>query len=180
MVGIVLLGIFVLLLAFGAPIAVCLGMSSVGAILVQGAGKPLDAIMSVLPRLCSSASSKFVLLAIPFFILSGNVMEKAGISGRLINLAEKCLGHIRGGMAMVCVVVSCFFAAISGSGPATVAALGLIMIPALKKAGYSPAFACVSAFVSGAAVVPLPAHPARLPATITAANATANLFFIFL
>lgn len=98
MVGIVLLGIFVLLLAFGAPIAVCLGMSSVGAILVQGAGKPLDAIMSVLPRLCSSASSKFVLLAIPFFILSGNVMEKAGISGRLINLAEKCLGHIRGGM----------------------------------------------------------------------------------
>lgn len=101
MVGIVLLGIFVLLLAFGAPIAVCLGMSSVGAILVQGAGKPLDAIMSVLPRLCSSASSKFVLLAIPFFILSGNVMEKAGISGRLINLAEKCLGHIRGGMAVI-------------------------------------------------------------------------------
>ena len=116
MVGIVLLGVFVLLLALGAPIAVCLGMSSVSAILVQGAGKPLEAIMSVLPRLCSSASSKFVLLAIPFFILSGNVMEKAGISGRLINLAEKCLGHIRGGMAMVCVVVSCFFAAISGSG----------------------------------------------------------------
>lgn len=53
MVGIVLLGIFVVLLVFGAPIAVCLGMSSVGAILAQGAGKPLDAIMSVLPRLCS-------------------------------------------------------------------------------------------------------------------------------
>lgn len=97
MTGIVLLGLFVLLLVFGAPIAVCLGMSSVAAILVQGAGKPVDAIMSVLPRLCSSASSKFVLLAIPFFILSGNVMEKAGISGRLINLAEKCLGHIKGG-----------------------------------------------------------------------------------
>lgn len=129
MVGIVLLGVFVVLLVFGAPIAVCLGMSSVGAILAQGAGKPLDAIMSVLPRLCSSASSKFVLLAIPFFILSGNVMEKAGISGRLINLAEKCLGHIRGGMAMVCVVVSCFFAAISGSGPATVAAVGLFTPP---------------------------------------------------
>ena len=142
MVGIVLLGVFVLLLALGAPIAVCLGMSSVSAILVQGAGKPLEAIMSVLPRLCSSASSKFVLLAIPFFILSGNVMEKAGISGRLINLAEKCLGHIRGGMAMVCVVVSCFFAAISGSGPATVAALGLIMIPALVKAGYPASFSC--------------------------------------
>ena len=154
MVGIVLLGVFVLLLAFGAPIAVCLGMSSVGAILVQGAGKPLDAIMSVLPRLCSSASSKFVLLAIPFFILSGNVMEKAGISGRLINLAEKCLGHIRGGMAMVCVVVSCFFAAISGSGPATVAALGLILIPGMARAGYDKAFAAATVSVtSGLAIV---------------------------
>ena len=149
MVGIVLLGIFVLLLAFGAPIAVCLGMSSVGAILVQGAGKPLDAIMSVLPRLCSSASSKFVLLAIPFFILSGNVMEKAGISGRLINLAEKCLGHIRGGMAMVCVVVS-------GSGPATVAALGLIMIPALVKAGYPASFSCALMAAGGAIGVVIP------------------------
>lgn len=156
MVGIVLLGIFVILLALGAPIAVCLGMSSVGAILVQGAGKPVEAIMSVLPRLCSSASSKFVLLAIPFFILSGNVMEKAGISGRLIRLAEKCLGHIKGGMAIVCVVVSCFFAAISGSGPATVAALGLIMIPAMVKAGYSAAYSCALMAAGGAIGVVIP------------------------
>lgn len=156
MVGIVLLGIFVVLMLFGAPIAVCLGLSSLGAILVQGAGKPLDALMSVLPRLCSSASSKFVLLAIPFFILSGNVMEKAGISGRLINLAEKCLGHVRGGMAMVCVVVSCFFAAISGSGPATVAALGLIMIPALVKAGYPASISCALMAAGGAIGVVIP------------------------
>ncbi len=156
MVGLVLLGIFVFLLAFGAPIAVCLGMSSVGAILVQGAGKPIEAVMSVLPRLCSSASSKFVLLAIPFFILSGNVMEKAGISGRLIDLAEKCLGHIKGGMAIVCVVVSCFFAAISGSGPATVAALGLIMIPALVKAGYKASYACALMAAGGAIGVVIP------------------------
>lgn len=156
MVGIILLGVFLLLLILGAPIAICLGMSSVGAILVQGAGKPLDAIMSVLPRLCSSASSKFVLLAIPFFILSGNVMEKAGISGRLINLAEKCLGHIKGGVAIVCVVVSCFFAAISGSGPATVAALGLIMIPALVKAGYPAAFSCALMAAGGAIGVVIP------------------------
>lgn len=156
MVGLTLLGIFVVLLALGAPIAICLGMSSVAAILVQGAGKPLEAIMSVLPRLCSSASSKFVLLAIPFFILSGNVMEKAGISGRLINLAERCLGHIKGGMAIVCVVVSCFFAAISGSGPATVAALGLIMIPALVKAGYPAAFSCALMAAGGAIGVVIP------------------------
>ena len=128
MIGLVLLGIFILLLVLGAPIAICLGMSS----------------------------SKFVLLAIPFFILSGNVMEKAGISGRLINLAEKCLGHIKGGMAIVCVVVSCFFAAISGSGPATVAALGLIMIPALVKAGYPAAFSCALMAAGGAIGVVIP------------------------
>ncbi|MCQ2508597.1 MAG: TRAP transporter large permease [Dorea sp.] len=156
MVGIALLGVFVFLLIIGTPIAICLGMSSVVAILLQGMGKPLTAIMSVLPRLCSSASSKFVLLAIPFFILSGNVMEKAGISGRLINLAEKCLGHIKGGMAIVCVVVSCFFAAISGSGPATVAALGLIMIPALVKAGYPAHIACALMAAGGAIGVVIP------------------------
>ena len=131
-------------------------MSSVAAMLVQGAGKPIVAVMSVLPRICSASSSKFVLLAIPFFIISGNVMEKAGISGRLINLAEKCLGHIKGGMAMVCIVVSCFFAAISGSGPATVAALGLIMIPALVKAGYPAAFSCALMAAGGAIGVVIP------------------------
>ena len=155
MAGVILLGVFVVLLICGAPIAVCLGMSSVAAMLVQGAGKPIVAVMSVLPRICSASSSKFVLLAIPFFIISGNVMEKAGISGRLINLAEKCLGHIKGGMAMVCIVVSCFFAAISGSGPATVAALGLIMIPALVKAGYPAAFSC-ALMAAGAIGVVIP------------------------
>ena len=156
MAGAILLGVFVVLLICGAPIAVCLGMSSVAAMLVQGAGKPIVAVMSVLPRICSASSSKFVLLAIPFFIISGNVMEKAGISGRLINLAEKCLGHIKGGMAMVCIVVSCFFAAISGSGPATVAALGLIMIPALVKAGYPAAFSCALMAAGGAIGVVIP------------------------
>ena len=156
MAGVILLGVFVVLLLCGAPIAVCLGMSSVAAMLVQGAGKPIVAVMSVLPRICSASSSKFVLLAIPFFIISGNVMEKAGISGRLINLAEKCLGHIKGGMAMVCIVVSCFFAAISGSGPATVAALGLIMIPALVKAGYPAAFSCALMAAGGAIGVVIP------------------------
>ena len=156
MTGIVLIVVFIALLVLGAPIAVCLGLSSVSAILVQGAGKPLVAIMSVLPRICAASSSKFVLLAIPFFIIAGNVMEKAGISGRLINLAEKCLGHIRGGMAIVCIVVSMFFAAISGSGPATVAALGLIMIPALVKAGYPAYFSCALMAAGGAIGVVIP------------------------
>ena len=156
MVGIVLLGIFVLLLAFGAPIAVCLGMSSVGAILVQGAGKPLDAIMSVLPRLCSSASSKFVLLAIPFFILAGNIMDVSGISVRLINFFNSLVGHTKHGTAMVCVIVACFFAAISGSGPATVAALGGILIPAMSKSGYEKDTSAALMSTAGAIGIVIP------------------------
>ena len=156
MVAAVLFLVFAVLLAIGAPIAVCLGASSVLAMIAQGAGRPLDIIMSSLPRLVSSSTSKFVLLAIPFFILAGNIMEKAGISGKLIRLAEVCVGHLKGGLAIVCVIVSCFFAAISGSGPATVAALGLIMIPAMIKAGYKPAFAAALMGASGAIGVVIP------------------------
>lgn len=147
---------FAALLVIGTPIAVCLGCSSLITMLVQGAGKPLDAVMAALPRIVSASSSKFVLLAIPFFILGGNIMEKAGISRKLINLAEDCVGHIKGGVAIVCILVSCFFAAISGSGPATVAALGLIMIPAMIKAGYQPAFAASLMATGGAIGVIIP------------------------
>ena len=156
MVAAVLFITFAVLLLIGAPIAVCLGASSVISMIVQGAGRPLEAIMSSLPRLVSSSTSKFVLLAIPFFILGGNIMEKAGISQKLIRLAEVCVGHIRGGMAMVCVIVACFFAAISGSGPATVAALGLIIVPAMIKAGYKPAFAAALMAAAGAIGVIIP------------------------
>ncbi len=147
---------FALLLILGAPIAVCLGSSSVLAMLVEGAGRPLDTIMSSVPFLFSASSSKFVLLAIPFFILAGNIMEKAGISERLINLAEACVGHVKGGLAIVCVIVACFFAAISGSGPATVAALGLVLIPGMIKSGYSPAFSAALMGCAGAIGVIIP------------------------
>lgn len=156
MIAAVLFITFAVLLILGTPIAVCLGLSSVVTMIVQGAGRPLDAIMSSLPRLVSSSTSKFVLLAIPFFILAGNIMEKAGISRRLINLAEKCVGHIRGGVAIVCVVVACFFAAISGSGPATVAALGVILVPAMINAGYKPAFSAALMASAGAIGVVIP------------------------
>ena len=76
-------------------------------------------------------------------------MEKAGISGRLINLAEKCLGHIKGGMAIVCVVVSCFFAAISGSSVATTAAIGGLMYPEMVKRGYPESYAAAVQAIGG-------------------------------
>ena len=147
---------FAVLLFIGTPIAICLGISSMGAMILQGAGRPLDIVLGTLPQLVSAATSKFVLLAIPFFILGGNIMEKAGISQKLIALAQACVGHLRGGVAMVCVIVACFFAAISGSGPATVAALGLILIPAMIKVGYSPAFSAALMATAGAIGVVIP------------------------
>ena len=147
---------FAILLFLGAPIAVCLGSSSILAMLVQGAGHPISTIMSSLPRIFSASTSKFVLLAIPFFILAGNIMEKAGISERLIHLADTCVGHLKGGLAIVCVVVACFFAAISGSGPATVAALGLVLIPGMIKSGYNAPFSAALMGCAGAIGVIIP------------------------
>lgn len=147
---------FAVLLLIGTPIAICLGISSMVAMIIQGAGRPIDVVLGTLPQLVSASTSKFVLLAIPFFILGGNIMEKAGISQKLITLAQACVGHLRGGVAMVCVIVACFFAAISGSGPATVAALGLILIPAMIKVGYSPAFSAALMGAAGAIGVIIP------------------------
>ena len=156
MVAAVLFASFAVLLLIGAPIAVCLGISSVASMLVLGAGRPIDSVLGTISQLVSAATSKTVLLAIPFFILGGNIMDKSGISAKLIRLAETCVGHFRGGVAMVCVIVACFFAAISGSGPATVAALGLILIPALIKTGYKPAFSAALMAAAGAIGVIIP------------------------
>jgi C4-dicarboxylate transporter DctM subunit len=141
---------FVGLLLANVPIALSLGVSSIIAMLV--AGLPLD----LLPMTIYASIGKFTLLAIPFFILAGNTMEKAGISDKLIDLANKCVGHKKGGLAIVCVITSCFFAAISGSGPATVAALGVIVIPAMMKAGYGKVMPSALMAASGSIGVIIP------------------------
>lgn len=148
--AIILLGSFVLLLIFNVPIAVSLGLSSVITMLASGMS------FNAFPINYFAANCKFVLLAIPFFILAGNIMDYAGISGRLIDFARSLVGHKRGGMATVCVIVACFFAAISGSGPATVAALGAIMIPAMVKTGYANSSASGLMATAGAIGVIIP------------------------
>lgn len=131
MTAIVLIAVFCVIIIIGAPIGTGMTMSSIAALMSEDMG------LSMVPFNFYSASSKYLLLSIPFFILAGNIMEKAGISGKLIDFAQSLVGHIRGGLALVCVLVACFFAAISGSGPATVAALGGIIIPAMTSVGYS-------------------------------------------
>jgi len=104
-----------------------------------------------------SGISKFLLLAIPFFVLSGNIMAKAGISKRLIKFVNTCVGHRRGGIAIVCVIVACFFGAISGSGPATVAALGAVLIPAMvEEGGFSAPFSTAMMATSSSIAIVIP------------------------
>ena len=163
MINLILFGSFFVLLFLNVPICVSLGMSSIFAMLFSGDK------LSVVPTNVYSSMAKFLLLAIPFFVLSGNIMAKAGISTRLVQFIDDCIGHRRGGIAIVCVVVACFFGAISGSGPATVAALGIILIPAMiNRGGFSAAFSsAMMATASSIAIVIPPSIAFVVYASIT-------------
>jgi len=126
----VLFGSFFLLLFLNMPIAIALGLSTAVTLLI------FDLPIQSLPSTLYSSLTKFTLLAIPFFFLAGLILEKAGISRRLINLAQTLTGHFTGGLAIVAVLAATFFASISGSGPATMAAVGSLIIPAMMNAGY--------------------------------------------
>lgn len=136
MTYLIMFGVFFVLLFLGAPIALSLGLSSLLAILWNGAS------LNIVAASMYSGIAKYLLLSVPFFILSGDIMAKAGISEKLIAFIDALIGHVRGGIAVVCVIVACFFGAISGSGVATVAALGVTLIPAMiEREKFSDAFA---------------------------------------
>ncbi len=163
MINFILFGSFFILLLLNAPIAVSLGLSSVFA-MIFGHDK-----LSVMPTNVYNGMAKFLLLAIPFFVFSGNVMAEAGSSKRLVSFIDDCVGHQRGGIAIVCVIVAMFFGAISGSGPATVAALGIILIPAMvNSGGFSAPFAsALMAAASSIAIVIPPSIAFVVYASIT-------------
>ncbi|ASK60963.1 hypothetical protein CFK37_01425 [Virgibacillus phasianinus] len=126
----ILTGSFILLLIFRIPIALCLIISC----LVTGVYMGFDPA-AILQRMVGGLNS-FSLLAIPFFILAGEIMNEGGISNRLINLANVIIGKVRGGLAMVNVLASTFFGGISGSSLADTSSLGSVLIPMMKKQGY--------------------------------------------
>ena len=163
MINIILFGSFFVMLFLNIPICVSLGLSAIFAMLYSGDK------LSIVPTNVYNGMAKFLLLAIPFFVLSGNIMAKAGISTRLVQFIDDCIGHRRGGIAIVCVVVACFFGAISGSGPATVAALGIILIPAMiNRGGFSAPFSsAMMATASSIAIVIPPSIAFVVYASIT-------------
>ena len=139
----ILFGSMAVMIGFGIPIAIVLGVSSALTLIFSGA--PLG----VIPSMMQATVQKFSLLTIPLFVLAGAIMDKGGISKRLINLADSIIGPVHGGLGYVAVVAALFFAAISGSGTATVAAMGSILIPAMVAQGYDAGFSSALSAISG-------------------------------
>ena len=150
MIALLFIGFFILMF-IGVPIAAALG---VGALLVVAFCMNSSLVVSA--QTMFTGINSFPLMAIPFFILAGNLMGEGGISKRLINFVNLFLGSLRGGLAIVAIGASMFFAAISGSCPATTAAIGGIMVPEMEKNGYDKDFsaACVSAAGTVGQVIP--------------------------
>ena len=136
MTSVFLFTILFVFLFMGMPISISLGLSSILSILFFGR----DSIASMALKIFET-SEHFTLLAIPFFILGGVLMSTGGVAKRLIRFSIACVGHMRGGLAIASILACTFFAAVSGSSPATVVAVGSIMIAAMTKAGYPLRFA---------------------------------------
>ena len=137
---ILLLGAFAVLLLFGVPVAVAMLMASIMNVLyLQAMGMPLPSVI-VAERMLSSINS-FPLLAVPFFIFAGVIMNRAGLTAQLVNVSRAFVGHFRGGTAQCNVLASIFFSGISGSASADAAAIGSMLIPSMKREGYPPGFA---------------------------------------
>lgn len=140
---------FVILLLANVPIALALGAAAVFALLWDGSIPLL-----IVPQRIFTGADSFPLLAIPLFILAGELMEHSGISARLVKLAQVLVGWLRGGLGMTVVVAEVFFSGISGSTVADTSALGTTMIPAMRRAGYSaPRAAAIVSAASGMGIL---------------------------
>jgi C4-dicarboxylate transporter DctM subunit len=139
---------FGVLVLLGVPFAFAIGLSVLAALVLAG----ID--LMLLPQTLLAGTQSFSLLAIPFFMLAGELMTAGGMSQRLVRFADVLVRHLPGGMGHVTIVAALIFAAISGSAPATTAAIGAVMIPAMAERGYGKPFATALA-VSAGVLAPL-------------------------
>jgi len=135
---------FVFAMAIGVPIPFAAGLATVAGLLIA------DIPLTLMAQAAWTAFEPFPLVTIPLFILAGQLMEQGGMSEKLVTIAKRLVGAYKGGMGLVTVVACMFFAALSGSGPATTAAIGSITIPAMQKEGYRSRFAGAIAASAGA------------------------------
>jgi len=168
----VLFGVMFFLMIIGAPIAVSLGVATLSTMVLTTNISP-----TTMATACFSGLDSFPLMAIPFFILAGNLMRSGGISRRILEFADAVAGWITGSVGMVTVVASMFFAALSGSSPATVTAIGSITIPEMKKEGYDEAYATAITAAAGTIGVII---PPSIPFVIYGVAAQCSISDLFL
>jgi C4-dicarboxylate transporter DctM subunit len=170
--SLLLFGTLLVLLVLNIPIGVALGLASITALVFGNMPTPP---LVVAQRMFTAVDS-FPFMAIPFFMLAGGLMESGGISRRLISFAKACVGTVPGGLGIITIVASAFFGAISGSNPATVAAIGGIMIPAMIKAGYPRDFAAAVAAAGGTLGVIIPPSIPMVTYGVVASVSIGTLF----
>lgn len=169
--AILLFLILLVLIAINTPIAIALGLASVVVFVVNG-----DVSLVAVPQKMFAALDSFPLMAAPFFILAGKLMEHGGISRRLVGFAESLVGQLRGGLAHVSIVSCMFFAALSGSASATTAAVGSILIPAMVKAGYDRNFATAIQAAGGTTGIIIPPSVPLILYGVSAGASVSSLF----
>ncbi|CDZ75345.1 C4-dicarboxylate transporter permease large protein [Peptoniphilus sp. ING2-D1G] len=163
--------LFIVLLLLGLPIFILLGGATIIPMILDGL-YPLQ-----YPAMATVQSiDSFTYMAIPFFILSGDLMGRGGISKGLVNFVSTLVGFVPGGLAVVTVVSCTLFGAISGSAPATVAAIGGIMIPFMVKAGYGAGFSAALSATSGCIGLMIPPSIGMITYGVTAGASIADLF----
>jgi len=142
----ILIGVFALTMTLGVPIAFCLGLGGLAYIVLSG-----TVPIAVLPTLMFAGMDSFPLLAIPFFVIAGDLMQRIGVLPKLIDFANSLVGHLRGGLAYVVVLTSMLFAGVTGVALAECAAIGSMLAPSMVRQGYPGGF--VSSVIAGAAVM---------------------------
>jgi len=171
--GIVLLGVFLILVAVRMPISICMGIATFVAMVVSGFSDSLYTI----PMFMAEGTQTYTLLAMPFYILTGNIMNRTGLTDKIFDFANKLVGHIRGGLAQVNVVASMIFAGIQGAATADAAGLGVIEVKAMTDRGYDRAY---SAAITLASSVIGPIIPPSIGLVIIAVISQTSVARLFL
>lgn len=164
-----LIAFFVLML-LGVPIAFTIGASTLATLVMQGT--PL----AVVPQQMFQGINTFALVAVPMFILTGDLMAQGAVSRKLVDFADSLFGFLKGGLSLVSVLAGMFFAAISGSGAATTAAVGSSLVPELKRKGYDPASAASLIAASGTIGVVIPPSVPMIIYAVIAQESVSDLF----
>lgn len=168
--GWVIFGSFFLLMLIGVPIGLSIGLAALVVFLASGI--PLQMV----PQTLLEGNNSFALVAVPFFVLAGDILARGGISERIVAFAEATLGRIRGGLSIVSVLASMFIAAISGSGAATTAAVGSALLPELKGKKYDVDFSAALIASAGTIGVVIPPSVPMVLYAVIAGESVAKLF----